>query len=607
MMLRFSGAAIALRPRSLPALSIAARARAAEGLRFFASPTKNSSSAQCSQSDGAVKESDGKVTSPEEVEFLKEKPDTCTGDELHYVSVAGGKWKLALWRYLPVRSAPARNHPLLLLSGVATNALGFDLDPSVSFARYMSSNGFDTWILEMRAAGLSKNEEEEEQLKTSDPNKVATYTRSTEGAEVFNLQDVEQLASSVSKLEPEIEAVAATIKEEEKARGKKENGGVTGTSEESSSSWEITKTASQLSSTVVELAEKLRAVVNEGQSRVLSARLAEQLSSILEDAQLSHRYQEIKDRLVKLLEERKNAAFTSQLIDLSNRLTRLLEETQVSVSRVRDLQSRLTSTVDEFQKFLDLIVKYDWDFDHYLEEDVPAAIEYVRNKCNPKDGKLLGVGHSMGGIILYALLASKGKDSGIAAAVTLASSLDYSASNSSLHMLLPLADPAQVLNVPVVPLGAIMQAVYPLVCRPPYALAWLGYNVSASGMMDPDLYKKLVYNNFCTVPAKLLLQLRTAFQRGGLKSRDGNVMYKDLLSKSEVPVYAIAGDADLVCPPSAVIDTVCTLPTERGKYEVFGGRHNRHYGHYDLLVSRTAKTEVFPAILKFFEKHDMLQ
>ncbi|EFJ14312.1 hypothetical protein SELMODRAFT_181092 [Selaginella moellendorffii] len=471
------------------------------------------------------------------VEFLKEKPDTCTGDELHYVSVAGGKWKLALWRYLPVRSAPARNHPLLLLSGVATNALGFDLDPSVSFARYMSSNGFDTWILEMRAAGLSKNEEEEEQLKTSDPK----------------------------------------------------------------------KTASQLSSTVVELAEKLRAVVNEGQSRVLSARLAEQLSSILEDAQLSHRYQEIKDRLVKLLEERKNAAFTSQLIDLSNRLTRLLEETQVSVSRVRDLQSRLTSTVDEFQKFLDLIVKYDWDFDHYLEEDVPAAIEYVRNKCNPKDGKLLGVGHSMGGIILYALLASKGKDSGIAAAVTLASSLDYSASNSSLHMLLPLADPAQVLNVPVVPLGAIMQAVYPLVCRPPYALAWLGYNVSASGMMDPDLYKKLVYNNFCTVPAKLLLQLRTAFQRGGLKSRDGNVTYKNLLSKSEVPVYAIAGDADLICPPSAVIDTVCTLPTERGKYEVFGGQHNRHYGHYDLLVSRTAKTEVFPAILKFFEKHDMLQ
>lgn len=29
--------------------------------------------------------------------------------------------------------APPRNHPLLLLSGVATNAIGYDLAPGVSF------------------------------------------------------------------------------------------------------------------------------------------------------------------------------------------------------------------------------------------------------------------------------------------------------------------------------------------------------------------------------------------------------------------------------------------------------------------------------------------
>ena len=28
--------------------------------------------------------------------------------------------------------APKRNHPLMLLSGVATNAIGFDLSPGVS-------------------------------------------------------------------------------------------------------------------------------------------------------------------------------------------------------------------------------------------------------------------------------------------------------------------------------------------------------------------------------------------------------------------------------------------------------------------------------------------
>ncbi|GMP62368.1 hypothetical protein CsSME_00024492 [Camellia sinensis var. sinensis] len=63
--------------------------------------------------------------------------------------------RLALWRYKPPPKAPPRNHPLLLLSGVGTNAIGYDLSPDSSFARYMSSQGFDTWILELRGAGLS--------------------------------------------------------------------------------------------------------------------------------------------------------------------------------------------------------------------------------------------------------------------------------------------------------------------------------------------------------------------------------------------------------------------------------------------------------------------
>lgn len=59
------------------------------------------------------------------------------------------------------------------------------------------------------------------------------------------------------------------------------------------------------------------------------------------------------------------------------------------------------------------------------------------------------------------------------------------------------ADPAQMLNVPVIPLGALMNAIHPLASRPPYALAYLGYQVSARQMMEPDLFKKLVCNNFC--------------------------------------------------------------------------------------------------------------
>jgi hypothetical protein len=55
-----------------------------------------------------------------------------------------------------------------------------------------------------------------------------------------------------------------------------------------------------------------------------------------------------------------------------------------------------------------------------------------------------------------------------------------------------------------------------------------------------------------TVPAKLLLQLATAFQEGGLCDRSGTFFYKEHLCKSNVPILALGGDQDLICPPEAV-------------------------------------------------------
>lgn len=114
------------------------------------------------------------------------------------------------------------------------------------------------------------------------------------------------------------------------------------------------------------------------------------------------------------------------------------------------------------------------------------------------------------------------------------------------------ADPAQVLNVPVVPLGALLAAAYPLTSCAPYALARLNDMISATDMMHPDQLKKLVRTSFCNIPAKLLVQLTTTFQERGLRDRSGKIFYKDHLHKSSAPVLALAGDLDQICPPEAV-------------------------------------------------------
>lgn len=440
------------------------------------------------------------------------KPAVCTADELHYVNVHISDWRIALWRYLPSRQAPERNHPLLLLSGLGTNAIGYDLSPESSFARFMSGQGYDTWIVELRGAGLS-----------------AHSLELGEGRKLLN-------DGSQSK------------------RNRKER---------------FFKSEASRPSNLLERITNLTGF-SQGKSSPLG---------------------QIRDIIQKLVDVVENGR-------------------QSSPSLLLDVQGNLSAALRDFQKQFDdfdLILKYDWDFDHYLEEDVPAAMEYIKAKSKPKDGKLLAIGHSMGGILLYAILARcgfEGRDSGLASVTTLASSLDYSSSKSSLKLLLPLAENSLVLNVPVFPLGAFLAAVHPYATRPPYILSWLKSLISTPEMMHPELLEKLVLNNFCTIPSNLLLQLSTAFHRDGLCDRSGSFFYKNHLNKSKVPILALAADQDLICPPEAVYETVKLIPEHLLTFKVFGEPGGPHYAHYDLVGGRLAADLIYPCIVKFLDQHD---
>ncbi|XP_065881238.1 uncharacterized protein [Euphorbia lathyris] len=539
---------------------------------------------------------------------LPDKPPICTADELHYVAVPNSDWRLALWRYHPSSQAPARNHPLLLLSGVGTNAIGYDLSPGSSFARYMSGQGFDTWILEVRGAGLSVQGTTSKGIQQSAheaSEEMEAVAKTVNNEALNNVSDSlpnQQPTNNVSDSLPNQQPTNNDSLQDFEVLAVKQD--LTGIA----TVWDESKLVTKLTETFIRMSETLSGFLSEGQSKIISDKLFDQIAKLIEDSYLSERFNETRLKLLSLLETRQNSGIASQIRDLSQRLVNIFEEGQRSVSpQLFDLQERLSAIIEDFQKQLDLIVKYDWDFDNYLEEDVPAVMEYIRAQTNPKDGKLLAIGHSMGGILLYAMLSRcgcEGRDSRLAAVVTLASSLDYTSSNSRLKLLLPLADPAQALNVPVVPLGALLSAAYPLSSRPPYVLSWLNYLISAQDMMHPELLEKLVLNNFCTIPAKLLLQLRTAFRDGGLCDRSGKFLYKDHLDKCNVPVLALAGDQDLICPPEAVEETVKLMPEHMVTYKVFGEPGGPHYAHYDLVGGRLAVEQVYPYIIEFLSHND---
>lgn len=236
-----------------------------------------------------------------------------------------------------------------------------------SYARYMSSQGFDTWILEVRGAGLSVQGSNSKEIKQS-ANKIseqmeAASSSATNGALPVGLQSTKGPGALA---EPETFYV--------KGR-ESENKAVKGDMMRIATVWDESRLVMKLTETFMRLSERLSGFLSEGQSQMMFAKLSDQISQLLADSPFSERFNEIREKLSSLLETRQNSSIASQIRDLSQRIVNIIEEGQRSVSPpVFDLQERFASTIEDFQRQLDLMVKYDWDFDNYLEEDVPAAV-----------------------------------------------------------------------------------------------------------------------------------------------------------------------------------------------------------------------------------------
>lgn len=235
-----------------------------------------------------------------------------------------------------------------------------------SFARHMAGQGFDTWILEVRGAGLSVHASSSKEIEQSSHALSEKMEAASDNATNVALSSKQQSNNVITNIASEVSDVRG-----EKSEGSVVKGDITRTA----TVWDESKLVTRLTETFMRLSERLSGFLSEGQSKIMSAKLLDQISKLLADSQLSERFNEIRERLSSLLETRQNSAIASQIRDLSQRLVKIIEDGQQSVSPpLFDLQERLTSTIEDFQKQLDLMVKYDWDFDHYLEEDVPAAV-----------------------------------------------------------------------------------------------------------------------------------------------------------------------------------------------------------------------------------------
>jgi len=238
-----------------------------------------------------------------------------------------------------------------------------------------------------------------------------------------------------------------------------------------------------------------------------------------------------------------------------------------------------------------------WTFDDLATHDVPAAIAHVaENTGRP----VTWLGHSMGGMLLYAYAGSLGGGGAtLKAGVTIAS---------------PIAFP-QMVSTLVSQIGTVLLQLPfsdTIHQRLVLGMLWglLGRSTALTVGMNPDNIDhstvgralRLALEN---VPRLKLQQLARWASEGVFCSADGRIDYRAGLARLRLPLLIMTGSADRLATPEAVGGAREYLVAAETTYVELGRAqgHAVDYGHVDVVLGQAAPAEVFPLIADWLREH----
>ncbi len=230
---------------------------------------------------------------------------------------------------------------------------------------------------------------------------------------------------------------------------------------------------------------------------------------------------------------------------------------------------------------------FDWTIDDYVRGDFPATIEYVRRETGAE--AVHWVGHSLGGMILYAACAL-GLTNRIRSAVMSDVPADMSLIRSRKLVgalygrIVPVVPP--VLFIPFV---LVMGWISPRLLLPKYGIRCRRtmLRIVANGIIDVGC-------------SRVALHLAHILRRGRVVSWDGTIDYEAGIDRIDFPILQLAA----ACRPSpeATARALIERAPARDKSYVRLGRDGgfgEDYNHFTILLGERAREEVYPLIASF--------
>lgn len=237
-----------------------------------------------------------------------------------------------------------------------------------------------------------------------------------------------------------------------------------------------------------------------------------------------------------------------------------------------------------------------WNIDDLVENDIPAILNYVERKTG-RD-QVNWIGHSLGGMMMFPYLETSPESGRIANFVGMGSTI-VQAEHPQTKML--NANRGLCLLLRAMSTGRLGRPL--MYFRFPGLERIDRFYYTAENVDRTTISRFYGYALEDPGPGALR-QLAPYLESGHLLSADRSIDYSARLGEIQVPSLLIAGDGDIISDIPSTELTYGGLGGADKTLLKFGKRHGSvaDYGHCDLVWSRHAPKEIFPAVVDWLDQ-----